>query len=191
MERTTKQQRALIPKPPKKRIVKRPKGDLERKKKEVAEKMKKVIKKPKGDAERKKKEVEAKLAKAKAEKKAGKKEVGKMTFKEIVDNEDADEKFQQRAEENAMDGINYGGISWIDGITASESRFYEQNHYRYDELSEQKQDKLERIEEKVNDGLGPSIRKELKRVFKVWKGINKDKKMTIKEAQNAFESYYF
>jgi len=48
MDRTTKQQRALLPKPP----------------------VKKIVKRPKGDAERKKKEVEAKLAKAKADKKA-------------------------------------------------------------------------------------------------------------------------
>ena len=38
MERTTSQQRALIPKPPEKKKVKRPKGDLEGKKKEVKEK---------------------------------------------------------------------------------------------------------------------------------------------------------
>ena len=69
MDRTTKQQRAIIPKPPKKKIVKRPKGDAERKAKEVAEKMKKVIKKPKGDAERKQKVVEEKLAIRKALKK--------------------------------------------------------------------------------------------------------------------------
>lgn len=60
MNRSTAQQRELIPKPKPKRIVKRPKGDAEKKQKEVAEKMKKVIKKPKGDAERKKKEVESK-----------------------------------------------------------------------------------------------------------------------------------
>ena len=39
MDRTTKQQRAIIPKPPKKKIVKKPKGDAESKKKDIKPKL--------------------------------------------------------------------------------------------------------------------------------------------------------
>lgn len=155
----------------------------------------KVVKRPKGTAARIEKEVAAKLAKAKAQKKARKKvvkkkPVSKLTYAEVVDN-DSDDSIFTRAQENAQDGLTYGGIDWIDGVSPRDDQFWHENHYKYDQLSEKKQARIEKIEDKILNGLGPSVEKELKRHFKAWKEQNKDKNMSLKEAQDAFGDFYF
>tara|TARA_Y100000004_G_C8642885_1_gene297803 strand:- start:59 stop:529 length:471 start_codon:yes stop_codon:yes gene_type:complete len=149
----------------------------------------KVVKRPKGTAARIEKQVATKLASKKPKKVVIKKPVSKMTYAEVVASDNP--RFLYVAEENAQQGLPYGGIDWIDGVSERDDDFWRENHYKYRELSAKQQARIERIEEKVNVGIGPSIEKELERHFKAWKQQNKDKKMTIKAAQNAFENYYF
>ena len=154
-------------------------------------------KKPKAKAEPKKVMIKKKkpvlgprnLKKGFGIKRMPKKKVSTFTFNEIVG--DNDETFLYPAEENVMDSLGYSNWSWLDGITDSMYRFYTNNSYRRDELSEKKQDRLGRIEEKINDGVRPSLIKQFRKEFKKWKEFRKDERMTEQQAIKSFETYYF
>ena len=97
----------------------------------------------------------------------GKRKATSYKYDEIVEPEDDDENnLLYQAEENGGSSLGYIGISWIKGITDSMDRFYRENSFRAYELSPKKMARLEKIEEKIMDGMRPSLEKELRRELK-------------------------
>ena len=118
--------------------------------------------------------------------KDGKILVSKMTYNKVVP-----EEFVYRSEEEFEYGSEYLNWDWITGITSSMEDFYKENKGDYNELSEAKRKKIDKIEEKMMMNLSPSVERELKKGFKTWKSKNADDRMTIEEARDRFEKYYF
>ena len=119
-----------------------------------------------------------------------KKKLGsKWSYNDVVD--DNVDIFLYHAERDFEDTGSYVDIGWITGITPKMASFWRDNVGYMDSLSRKKQDRIETIQEKINENLSNSIVKDLKREFKSWKESNKDKKMTLKEAIESFEKKYF
>ena len=136
----------------------------------------------------KEKPVEKKKPKFKVVKKAPeKKKASQFNYNELTDNE----KLLFRDEEEVESNIaNSNDISWISGVSDSMSKFYLENAFR-DELSEKKQNRMDKIQDKINEGMRPSLEKRIKKSMKEWKIKNKDKTFTLKQAQDSFDKYYF
>ncbi len=95
-----------------------------------------------------------------------------------------------RAEENVQETMGYVDFDWIKGVTSSDVKFYRENQSRYRDLPEKKQNRIDRIEEKVRDNLGTSLEKLMLKDAKEWIGKNKDKMMTLKKAKADFYKEY-
>ena len=93
--------------------------------------------------------------------KDGKILVSKMTYNKVVP-----EEFVYRSEEEFEYGSEYLNWDWITGITSSMEDFYKENKGDYNELSEAKRKKIDKIEEKMMMNLRPSVERELKKGFK-------------------------
>ena len=113
----------------------------------------------------------------------------KWSYNDVVD--DNDDIFLYHAERDFEDTGSYVDIGWITGITPKMASFWRDNVNYMDSLSKKKQDRIETIQEKINENRSKSLVKDLKIEFKMWKESNKDKKMTLKEAIESFEKYYF
>lgn len=138
---------------------------------------------------RKPKAKPAPKAKATPKPKGPVKKLGKKwTYKVIVD--ENPETFLYPAEENAGDN-SYRGLDWITGVSPAMDKFYRGNQYKYDQLSQKQQERIDKIEDIVRDNMRPSLERELKRFFKQWKEKNADKLFTEKEAIDSFDSFYF
>ena len=114
--------------------------------------------------------------------------VSSFTYDDIVEPKDDDDNLVYEAEENFKDSYATN-ISWIKGITSKQAEFYKNHIYDWGDLSEKKQDRLETIGEKVNDGLRPTIERDMKKELKEWKVKNKGKKMNLKEARLSFRDF--
>ena len=114
--------------------------------------------------------------------------VSSFTYDDIVEPDDDDNNLVYEAEEN-FEESGARDISWIKGITSKQAEFYKNHIYDWGDLSEKKQDRLETIGEKVNDGLRPTIERDMKKELKEWKVKNKGKKMNLKEARLSFRDF--
>jgi len=137
---------------------------------------------------RKPKAKPAPKAKKPKEPKDGKILVSKMTYNKVVPDE-----FVYRSEENFQYSSDYLNWDWITGITSKMEDFYKENSRKFadGELGEAASRKMEKIEEKMMNNIRPSVERELKRSFKEWKMKNADKKLTLEEARDSFERFYF
>ena len=114
--------------------------------------------------------------------------VSSFTYDDIVEPDHGDNNLVYEAEENYMDS-GATNISWIKGITSKQSDFYGDNIRSYSDLSEKQQNRIETIEDKIREGLRPSIERDFKKELKEWKVKNKGKKMNLKEARESFRKF--
>lgn len=163
MDRTTKQQRAIIPKPPKKKIIKKPKGDAERKKKEVAQKMKRTI---------------VKIP------------ISKMDIDDIA-NSKKHSNILARAERGILLDIANGDISRVLKVSPEDAKFYKKHYEKdFDDMTSSVRSRMNRISGKVDDDAGErSVKRDIRKAYRDWKEINKDKKMTEKAAISSFANF--
>ena len=116
--------------------------------------------------------------------------VSSFTYDDIVEPKDDNKNLVYEAEENFEESGGGGGatdIAWIKGITSKQAEFYKYNIRSYSDLSEKQQNRIETIEEKIREGLRPTIKRDFKKELKEWKVKNKDKKMNLKEAVKSFK----
>ena len=118
--------------------------------------------------------------------KVGVSPVSSFTYDDIVEPKDDNKNLVYKAEEN-FEESGETDISWIKGITSKQAEFYEDNIRSYSDLSEKQQNRIETIEEKIREGLRPTIERDFKKELKEWKVQNKDKKMNLKEAVKSFK----
>lgn len=95
-----------------------------------------------------------------------------------------------RAEDNTMESMGYVDFDWIKGVSKSDVKFYRENQPDFRNLPRKKQDRIETIEDKVNDNLRPSLEKNILQEAKKWIEKNKNSMMTLKKARAAFEKDY-
>ena len=114
--------------------------------------------------------------------------VSSFTYDDIVEPDDDDKNLVYEAEENFEDS-GATDIAWIKGITSKQSDFYGDRIYAYDDLSEKQQDRMDTIQEKIREGLRPTIKSDFKKELKGWKVKNKGKKMNLKEARESFRDF--
>ena len=149
-------------------------------------KKKKIVKRPKGDAERKKKEVEAKLAEAKVVKKIP---VSKMDIDDIV-NSKKHSNTLERAERGILIDIANGDISRVYYVSPADVKFYKKNHEKdFDDMTPSQRSRMNSIIGKVNHNAEPSVKRDIRKAYRDWKEINKDKKMTEKAAISSFANF--
>ena len=119
--------------------------------------------------------------------------VSSFTYDDIVEPKDDNNNLVYEAEENYMDSGMGGNIDWIKGITSSQSDWYSRHRWRGNDLTHQQEVKREKIEDKIMEGLRPTIVSDFKKELKEWKAANKGKKMSYKEAVKSFRrsSIYF
>lgn len=115
-----------------------------------------------------------------------KKLVGTLKPKDIFTN-----KALYRAEENVKETMDYADWDWIKGITTKDMEFYRKHQRNFNSLSEKKQNRIEKIEEKVRDNLTPSLEKLMLKDIKDWIKSNKDKEMSLSQARKNWEDTYF
>tara|TARA_R110000851_G_scaffold52594_2_gene125150 strand:- start:532 stop:1380 length:849 start_codon:yes stop_codon:yes gene_type:complete len=118
--------------------------------------------------------------------KVGVSPVSSFTYDDIVEPDDDDKNLVYNVSENYMDS-GTGDIAWIKGITSKQADFYGDNFHNYGDLSEKQQNRIETIEEKIREGLRPTIERDFKKELKEWKVKNKGKKMNLKEARESFK----
>tara|TARA_R110002012_G_scaffold5225_1_gene24071 strand:- start:903 stop:1751 length:849 start_codon:yes stop_codon:yes gene_type:complete len=118
--------------------------------------------------------------------------VSSFTYDDIVEPDDDDKNLVYEAEENFEESGGGGGatdIAWIKGITSKQAEFYKYNVRDWVNLSEKKRIRIETIEEKIREGLRPTIERDFKKELKEWKVKNKGKKMNLKEARESFRDF--
>ena len=98
--------------------------------------------------------------------------------------------FLFRAEKNVEETMDYVDFDWIKGVSKSDVKFYRENQNDFRNLPEKKQDRIEKIEDKVRDNLRPSLEKDILKQAKVWIEKNKNSMMTLKKARAAFSKDY-
>jgi len=142
-------------------------------------KKKKLVLKKKPKVEEKPKPKKKKLV-------VKKKLVGTLKPSDILTDE-----YLFREERNVEETMGYVDFDWIKGISMKDVEFYRKHQRNFDSLSEKKRDRIETIEEKVNENLRPSLEKQMLKTIKNWITNNKDENMTLSQARKKWADTYF
>ena len=118
-----------------------------------------------------------------------KKLVSKMDIDDII-NSKKHSNILDRAEKGICFDIAYGDASRVLNVTPSELKFYEKNYYRdFDHMTRSDRTKMNILSDKIDHNAEPSVLLALRKAYRNWKEINKDKKITEKSAINSFANF--
>jgi len=118
-----------------------------------------------------------------------KKLVSKMDIDDIL-NSKKHSNTLARAERGILTDIANGDASRVVGVSPSEAKFYKKHHDDDDDnMTSSVRSKMNRLVGKINNNAKPSVLRALRKAYRDWKAINKDKKMTEKAAINSFANY--
>jgi hypothetical protein len=80
---------------------------------------------------------------------------------------------------------------YTDVMSRSQSDWYLKAHHRgYDDLSEKSQEKFEKLEDKIMEGIRRILSKQHTKMFKDWKKANKGMVSNLTNFKKSFERYY-